>query len=212
MTAVRVEDNTSAVEKAFKRAAFKNLGHAAAGLRLAAQRLIRTRQTASPPGSPPSTRAGALRRSILYAMEGEFAAVIGPSVNLISDVARAHEHGGMQRPRSLRGFNREELLAQGTNWKLEVGGHGPIGDASGTAYIKFTSGAQVEKSRRYIETAQSDAFGNTKRARTQADKRRIRAAVAAHGGVANYPARPFMGPALMQNVDRLPALWSNSVR
>jgi hypothetical protein len=95
---------------------------------------------------------------------------------------------------------------------LFVGGHGPIGEASGTAYIKFVSEAQVEKSRRYIETAPAEAFGNTLKARMQTEKRRVRALVAAHGGVANYPKRPFMGPALMQNLDRLPRLWANSVQ
>jgi hypothetical protein len=212
MTAVRVVDNTDAVRKAVRRAAFQNLRHAGAGLRLAARRLIRTRQASSQPGSPPSTRRGALRNSILFAVEGDHTVVIGPSVTLISDVARVHEHGGTQRPRSLRGVSEAEAVIAGTNWKLEVGGHGPIPDSSGTAYIKFTSPAQVDKSLRFIYTAPENAFGNTRKARLQAEKRRARAAVAAHGGIANYPARPFMGPALMNNLDRLPAHWANSVR
>jgi hypothetical protein len=209
---VKIEDRTSDVRRAMRRATFKNLGHAGASLRLAARRLIRTRQNSSDPGTPPHTRKGALRNSILYAVEGDHTAVIGPASHLISDVAAAHEHGGTQRPRSLRGESKETLITAGTNWKLFVGGHGPIGDTSGTAYIKFVSEAQVEKSRRYIETAPAEAFGNTRRARIQAEKRRVRALVAAQGGVANYPKRPFMGPALMQNLDRLPRLWANSVQ
>jgi hypothetical protein len=212
MSTVTIKDNTDAVRKAMRRAAFKNLGHAGASLRLAARRLIRTRQTASDPGSPPSTRRGALRNSILYAVEGDHTVVIGPSVTLISDVARVHEHGGTQRPRSMRGVSESEAIIAGTNWKLEVGGHGPIPDASGTAYIKFTSPAQVDKSLRFIYTAPEDAFGNTRKARFQAEKRRIRAKVAQQGGVATYPKRPFMGPALMDNLDRLPAMWANSVK
>jgi hypothetical protein len=145
-------------------------------------------------------------------VEGDHTVVIGPSVTLISDVARVHEHGGTQRPRSIRGKSEVQLLTAGTNWKLQVGGHGPIDDLGETAYIKFVSEAQVEKSRRWIETAPDDSFGNTARLRTAAEKRRARAAVAAHGGIANYPARPFMGPALMNNLDRLPAHWANSVR
>jgi hypothetical protein len=207
-----VIDNTDAVRKAVKRAAWKNLAHAAAGLRKAAQYSIKTRVASSEPGTPPTTRKGALRRSILFAVENGVTAVIGPSVNLISDVARAHEHGGKQRPRSTRGVSESEAIIAGTNWKLELGGHGPIPDASGTAYIKFVSSAQIDKSLRFIYTAPPEAFGNTRKARASAEKRRIRAAVAASGGVADYPARPFMGPALMNNLDRLPALWSNSVR
>lgn len=210
---VTVTDNIPAVLKAVRRATFKNLGHAGASLRLAARRLIRTRQASSDPGSPPNTRKGALRNSILYAVEGDHTVIIGPSADLISDVARVHEHGGMQMPRSLRGKTREQLLAAGANWKLYVGGHGPIGDGDGgTTYIKFVTPAQVQKSEDYIESAPPDAFGNTKKARMQSEKRRIRAAVAAQGGIANYPKRPFMGPALMQNLDRLPALWANSVQ
>lgn len=211
MSTVRVVDNTDAVKKAVRRAAWKNLRHSAAGLRKAAQYLIKTRQTSSVPGSPPSTRKGALRNSILFAVEGDHTAVIGPSVNLISDVARVHEHGGKQRPRGIiSGFAGNRIAD--ANWNLYVGGHGPIPDSDGTAYIKFVSQAQVNKSLDYIETAPDDAFGNTLKARRQQEKRRIIAAVRAAGGWANYPARPFMGPALMNNLDRLPALWANSVR
>lgn len=212
MTAtVKIDNRIGEVKKAIRRAAFKNLGHAGAGLRLAAQRLIRTRQASSEPGSPPNTRKGALRNSILYAVENDHTVVIGPSANLISDVARAHEHGGKQRPRAVLA-GRESTLVAGTNWNLYVGGHGPIPNADGTVYIKFVSNAQVNKSIHYIESAPDDAFGNTRKARKQTEKRRIIAAVREAGGSANYPKRPFMGPALEKNLDRLPALWANSVQ
>ena len=209
---VRIVDTTSNVRRAMRRAAFKNLGHAGASLRIAAQRLIRTRQTYSEPGSPPNTRKGALRRSILYGVEGDHTVVIGPAAHLISDVARVHEHGGTQRPRNLRGKTRYQLLATGTNWELHVGGHGPIENEDGTVYIRLNTPAQVSRSIAYIESAPADNFGNTKKARAQAEKRRVLAAVAAQGGVATYPQRPFMGPTLAQNADRLPRLWANSVQ
>jgi hypothetical protein len=213
MTAVRVVDNTDAVKKAVRRAAWKNLAHSAAGLRKVAQFSIKTRAASSDAGQPPHTRQGALRRSILFAVESDSVAVIGPSVTMISDVARAHEHGGPQRPRATRGVQETDALVSGTNWKLEIGGHGPISDFYGdTAYIKFVSAAQVSKSLAYIATASPEQFGNTNKLRTAASRRQIRARVAASGGVANYPARPFMGPALMNNLDRLPAMWANSVR
>lgn len=209
---VKIENRTGDVRRAMRRAAFKNLGHAGASLRLAAQRLIKTRQNASEAGSPPHTRRGALRNSILYAVEGDHTVVIGPAAHLISDVARAHEHGGTQRPRGMRGVKKSDALVAGTNWKLQIGGHGPIGDGGETVYIKFVSQSQVNRSLDYIESAPDDAFGNTAKFRRQTAKRRIRAAVAAEGGAATYPKRPFMGPALQQNADRLPALWANSVQ
>ena len=211
MTRVRIVNTTDAVRRALRRAAFKNLGHAGASLRLAAQRMIRTRKASSEPGSPPNTRKGALRRSILYAVEGATGVVIGPSANLISDVARVHEHGGRQRPRSLQGKTTDTILTAGTNWKLEVGGHGPIAYKDGTAYIRFVSKAQVLKAERYIADAPPEAFGNTKKARDAAKKRQIQAQVALAGGVATYPQRPFMGPTLMKNLDRLPNVWAASV-
>jgi len=210
MSSVQIQDNTGAVRKAVRRAAYKNLRHAGASLRLAAQYSIRKRVNPSEPGTPPHTRQGALRNSILFAVEDEHTAVIGPSVAPISDVARAHEHGGQQMPRGVRGKTREKLLASGTNWKLYVGGHGPIGDGDGTAYIKFVSQSQVQKSARYIEQAPPEAFGRTKKARAAAEKRRILGALA--GKPATYPKRPFMGPALMKNLDRLPAMWASSVK
>jgi hypothetical protein len=212
MTAkVTIVDQTSDVRRAMRRATFKNLGHAGASLRIAAQRLIRTRQTYSEPGQPPNTRRGALRNSILYAVEGDHTVVIGPAAHLISDVARVHEHGGKQRPRGVVSAEASRTIA-GTNWNMYVGGHGPIPDSNGTAFIKFVSQSQVNKSLDYIESAPDDAFGNTRKARKQQEKRRILAAVREAGGWANYRKRPFMGPALMNDVDRLPKFWANSVQ
>lgn len=209
---VTVADDTPELIAAIAKATFRNLGHAGAALRLAAQRLIRTRANSSDPGTPPHTRQGALRNSILYAVENDHTVVIGPAAHLISDVARVHEHGGRQRPRSAQGRTAREQLASGANWRLRVGGHGPIGDGmGGTVYIRFVSQAQVDRSIDYIESAPDDAFGTTRKARRQAEKRRIRAAVAEQGGVATYPKRPFMGPALAQNASRLPSLWANSI-
>lgn len=206
---VKVVDNTKQVKDAARRATFKNLKHAGAAIRLVARRSIRKRAKASEPGQPPSTQTLALRNSIVFEMDGPYTVVIGPSVNLISDVAAAHEHGRAQMPRSLRGKTERDLLVAGTNWIIEVGGHGPIGDRHGTAYIHLNTPKQVAKSEDYIRNAPEDAFGNTKKAREQAAKRRMRARLA--GKAVQYPKRPFMGPALMNQKDRLPALWADSI-
>lgn len=207
----KTSDEIKELLRKARAATFKNLGHAGAALRRAAQRKIRRSKDPSEVGTPPHTARGALKNSILYAVEGERGVVIGPSVNLISDVAAAHEHGGKQRPRGVQSARSSTLVA-GTNWNLYVGGHGPIPDKDGVVYIKFVSTAQVNKSMDFIEQAPDDAFGNTKRARQQTKKRRMLEAVRAAGGWANYPKRPFMGPTLTENLSRLPSIWAGSVR
>jgi phage gpG-like protein len=77
---------------------FRNLGHAAAAIRLTARRSIRRRQGPSAPGRAPHTRAGALRRSIVYQVDRERQrAVIGPAFSGVGRSATAHEFGGRYR-------------------------------------------------------------------------------------------------------------------
>lgn len=95
---VRTEDRTERVKKKAKDASFKNLGHAAASIRLAARRSIRKRKTASASGQPPHTRKGQLRRAIVYAVENrEERAVIGPEHAVVGASGMAHEFGGRFR-------------------------------------------------------------------------------------------------------------------
>ena len=85
-----------------KRAEIKSLSHAAAAIRLQAVRSIRQSPRSRPaaPGSPPHTRKGLLRRSILYALIEENvapAAIVGPSFDLAGLSGKAHEFGGQFR-------------------------------------------------------------------------------------------------------------------
>jgi hypothetical protein len=78
-----------------KQANFKNLGHAGAALRLTARRSIRTRQKPSPPGTPPHTRRGQLRRAIAYDVDKpRGVVVIGPERGAVGKSGSAHEFGG----------------------------------------------------------------------------------------------------------------------
>ena len=133
------------VKDAAARANFTNLTHAAAAIRLTARRSIKkapkgqgsddkgrftsARQNRpSPPGKPPHTRKGQIKRAILYAVERKVGrAFIGPTHEAMGMSAGAHEFGGRFRGQ-------------------------------------------------------------------------------------RYRARPFMGPALKENVPRLPRLWAGSVR
>lgn len=54
--------------------------------------LARARTIPAPPGSPPHTRRGQLRRAIVYAATDD-SAVIGPRYSVIELAAEAHEFG-----------------------------------------------------------------------------------------------------------------------
>jgi phage gpG-like protein len=77
---------------------FTSLGHAAASIRLVARRSIRRRKTAAMPGTPPNTRRGQLKRSIMYSIDKQRGvAIIGPDFEIIGNSAKAHEFGGRFR-------------------------------------------------------------------------------------------------------------------
>lgn len=94
----RTRFDRRAVERRAKDGSIRSLGHAAASLRLTARRSIRRRKGASPAGTPPHTRQGALRRAVLYSVEKDKQrALIGPSYDLVGPSAIAHEFGGRFR-------------------------------------------------------------------------------------------------------------------
>lgn len=95
---IQVVDDTKRVKDAAEKAAYRSLQHAAASIRKAAQESIVMSREPSPPGSPPHTRRGLLRRSIFYSATKE-SAVIGPAFSRIGTGAEPHEHGGRVRGR-----------------------------------------------------------------------------------------------------------------
>jgi phage gpG-like protein len=100
MIAVKVTTKKSIdkVKRKAEQGNFKSLGHAAATIRLIARRSIRRRQTAAMPGSPPHTRQGQLKRSIMYAIDKQRGvALIGPSFDFVGTAGKAHEFGGRYR-------------------------------------------------------------------------------------------------------------------
>lgn len=111
---VRIVDELHKVEQAVEKAAYRNFGHAAASIRKDAQASIinapsrkrarrrkgrvvrRATHEASPPGKPPYTQRGQLRRAIVYQADKE-GAIIGPRYSVVGIGAEAHEHGGRHR-------------------------------------------------------------------------------------------------------------------
>jgi phage gpG-like protein len=86
------------IRNAAKKASFKNLGHAAAAVRLTAKRSIRRNKKPSSAGTPPHTRKGQLKRSLRYVVEKDKErALIGPTYTMVGRSAMAHEFGGKFR-------------------------------------------------------------------------------------------------------------------
>ena len=76
------------------------LRRAGAYIRKAARNRVTTSEKASAPGSPPNTRQGLLKRSLLFGVEKpRQSVVIGPAEKFIGTAMKAHEFGGTYRKR-----------------------------------------------------------------------------------------------------------------
>lgn len=74
---------------------FRNIFHAAASIAKDARRTIRNSPNPAPPGSPPRSRRGLLRRAIRYHADArQQVAVIGPMASVVDQAAAVHEFGG----------------------------------------------------------------------------------------------------------------------
>jgi hypothetical protein len=118
------------VERAIEKGAFKNWGHAAAGIRkTAANSLTRVAgPRASRPGSPPHTHKGVfLKRSIRFSVN-KTGAVIGPRFSVVGTIGSTHEFGGSIKNARypVRQFMAPALIANlpriKKRWKGSIGG------------------------------------------------------------------------------------------
>lgn len=99
-TSVKVEFDAEAVKSAVAKGCVKSLKQAGAYVRKAARNAVRRSKHASSAGTPPNTRRGLLKRSILFGVEKErMSVVIGPAEKFIGISMTAHEFGGMYRRR-----------------------------------------------------------------------------------------------------------------
>ena len=97
---VRVEFDSDAVRNAVRRGGVKSLRQAGAYVRKAARHAVKKSSRASAAGTPPHTRRGLLRNSILFGVEKHrMAVVIGPAYEFVGISMTAHEFGGMYRRR-----------------------------------------------------------------------------------------------------------------
>ena len=99
-TKVRIEFDSDAVRNAVRRGGVKSLRQAGAYVRKAARHAVKKSSRASAAGTPPHTRRGLLRNSILFGVEKHrMAVVIGPAYEFVGISMTAHEFGGMYRRR-----------------------------------------------------------------------------------------------------------------
>ena len=97
---VRVEFDSNAVRNAVRRGGVKSLRQAGAYVRKAARHAVKKSSRASAAGTPPHTRRGLLKNSILFGVEKHrMAVVIGPAYEFVGISMTAHEFGGMYRRR-----------------------------------------------------------------------------------------------------------------
>ena len=105
---VRLDFGDEPLMGAVKLANRRAMRAAAAYVRRVAANSVRRSRNASAPGTPPNTRRGLLRRSILFGVEPDGrGAVIGPAKSFVGLSMTAHEFGGMYRGRK---YPRRELM------------------------------------------------------------------------------------------------------
>lgn len=76
------------------------LRRAGAYIRKSARNRVSQSQKASMPGTPPNTRRGLLKQSLLFGVEKQRpSVVIGPAESFIGTAMTAHEFGGIYRKR-----------------------------------------------------------------------------------------------------------------
>jgi len=191
MVGVKVKTKIEAERVVVKtrKASISNLRQAGAYIRGIARKSIKLSPKYAPPGKPPRSRKGRLKDAIIFAVEKEQQlVVVGPTATEVGQIGRTHEQGGTEPPKTKK--------ARKPNWKLDVGGHGPVrDDTTGLGFAKLKSEAQVERAKRIAPTVQSKEAQAT--AQTKSRK---------------YPPRPFMGPAFNIAKERLPKLWAGSVK
>jgi len=183
---VRITNTTKRVRKAAESGNIKSLNRAAPYIRGVARKMIKKSPEPSAPGKPPHTRQGRLKNAIFYSLDRKArSVVIGPTATGVGLVGHTHEFGGKETARKVRR----------ANWQLRAGGHGPIRINAGKPVIaKLTTARMAQRATELTKSIPASQGGSGN------DKPR------------NYPARPFMGPALTISKSRLPSFWRNSVK
>lgn len=148
----------------------------------------KNRNIHSPPGKPPYTHTGLMKRSIRWAVSPDKrSVVIGPTASELGRLGALHEFGGRAKSKV--------RIKRMPNWKLKVGGHGPIDVSGSVRFAKLRSAEMVRRSREVsldalralsVSPEESQAIAKI----LWSDSKKMEETVK------TYPARPFMEPAL----------------
>ena len=94
----KVEFDEDGLVARVAKASLNVLRRMGAYVRRAAQHKVRSSEKPSPPGTPPHSKTGALKRGILFGVEKRRQSVaIGPSERFVGESMSAHEFGGRYR-------------------------------------------------------------------------------------------------------------------
>jgi len=204
--------NTQSVKRAAGRAEIKTYQQAGRMIYRIARNSIRRKKNPkahSPPGKPPFTHTGALKRSIRFAATDKNV-IVGATVSEIGLVANLHEFGGHRK-------KKKRTTKYRNNWRLQIGGHGPIEIGpprwvkrsghrrvlSRVYFAKLTTAKMVARSKDIAADAEAMLIAE------RLDDEELITSI--YGDNPKYPPRPFMGPALIKAQPYLPLQWRNAI-
>lgn len=192
----------------------KTLNKAGGYIRKIARSIVRQRKNpnvSSVPGTPPHSHRNTqksnpgFKRTIVNAMENPQTAVIGPQLvrGGLSNVARVHEFGGSQRIRA---------VAPGLEDGVNIGDEAPVSER----HISKRKDRVIRKDPHNDPKTGRNVFWIVIRTKTQAahSGRLYRRMNKKYGKLvrANYPARPYMRPALELSRPKLSRFWRGTIK
>ncbi len=96
----KIEFEESKILLLVNRCNYRALTRAGAYIRKAARNRVKVNPNSSSPNSPPNSRRGLLKNSLLFGVEKQRkSVVIGPAAKFIGQSMKAHEFGGIYRKR-----------------------------------------------------------------------------------------------------------------
>lgn len=205
--------DTQKMKTVEKKASVNSLRRGVAYIYKVARNSIRRRKNPdkpSPPGTPPfahSTGPMDIKKSIAFEVnEKNMTAVVGP-VHIkggLGNVARLQEFGGV------KSVKKSDKPIAG-DWDTTKAGPVAVDKDNVIVFGKLRSDRQRARAWR-ISSMPGVRYANNKEQGSVRYRAKMRKEQAIQKkGILNYPARPFMGPALRKSQEKIAPMWRNSV-